>query len=673
MIKANFDAYDSYVTDSLYQWDINQVLAVTGLNLTSAPEVHFSNANTDRAIVRQATLSGGVVSVTIPNSLLQDPLTIRAHIGIYDGATFKVVELVEIPIIARKRPADYRIEDTDEELYSFKRLETIVANMVSQSAYNTGIEYVNSRINNIIINGTATEGNAELIDIRLGADGKTYDSAGDATRKQVQPRAGYIPVTGNPDVFGYHELYKDSFITCETVNDTATVTIAESTEVEANRDDGKYWTYWHHSYDITNLVGKNATIVIEFERPDINAWYFNRVLLSRNTAWGDPIYYIDQNTKQSKYRIVFKLDDLGVDLTSEHCVNLVIGCDSFFTPDSNGAFSIPAAVMKFHVAAITEEHRVIASSLKNFDPDNVYTKDEVRDICDLNDYIVCWGDSLTAQAGWTTVLNAFTGRQVLNAGTGGENVKTITARQGADVMTVNNIIIPADTTPVVIADRSTDGGIYTAFGNKATPLLQGGTGHVNPVKIGDIEGTLAWTGSDYADTTGTWTFTRLAEGTATTINRPTAIRTNYDRNYNAPYLMIIFMGQNGGYDDLADLVRKHRLMIEHSNAKHYLILGLSSGNAESRAEYEAAMREAFGRYFVSLREQLSAPIYTDGVITSCYGLDDAGLTATQEDLTAIAAGEVPPQLLSDSVHYSAAGKTAIGKLLYRYGRDLNIF
>ena len=129
MIKANFNAYDRYVTDSLYQWDLNRVLSVTGLNLSVVPEVHFSNANMEKAIVRQASMINHVVSVAIPNSLLQDPLTIKAHIGIYEGETFKVVEKVEIPVIPRERPLDYRIEDADEEIYSFTRLENMIENI----------------------------------------------------------------------------------------------------------------------------------------------------------------------------------------------------------------------------------------------------------------------------------------------------------------------------------------------------------------------------------------------------------------------------------------------------------------------------------------------------------------------------------------------------------------
>lgn len=182
MIKANFSAYARYVTDSLHQWDINQVLQVEGLNLTSAPEVHFSNANVDRAIVRQSTMTNRVVSVVVPNSLLQDPLRIYAHIGVYEGSTFKVVELVEIPVIPRKRPLDYQIEDGDEEIYSFKRLENMLENAATKA-----------QVANIVANVGST---AETVDIRYGADGETYPSAGEAVRGQTKKLASRIELGG---------------------------------------------------------------------------------------------------------------------------------------------------------------------------------------------------------------------------------------------------------------------------------------------------------------------------------------------------------------------------------------------------------------------------------------------------------------------------------------------
>ena len=172
MITANFSAYSTYVTDSLFQWDQNRVLRVTGLNLKVKPEVHFSNANMNGAIPVQADLVNHVVVASIPNSLLQEPLRIYAHIGIYEGDEFKVVELVEIPVKPRKRPADYELAVDDFELYSFKRLENMLSNAATKD-----------QVANIVASVTT---DSELIDVRYGADGMTYASAGEAVREQVK-------------------------------------------------------------------------------------------------------------------------------------------------------------------------------------------------------------------------------------------------------------------------------------------------------------------------------------------------------------------------------------------------------------------------------------------------------------------------------------------------------
>lgn len=132
MISANFNSYNNYVVDSLYQWDLNQQLIVAGLNIEDAPEIHFSNANLERAIVRQATMSNRIITVDIPNSLLQDALRIYAHIGIYEGETFKIIEVVEIPVISRKKPLNYQIETTDGEIYSFSALENALNNALEK-------------------------------------------------------------------------------------------------------------------------------------------------------------------------------------------------------------------------------------------------------------------------------------------------------------------------------------------------------------------------------------------------------------------------------------------------------------------------------------------------------------------------------------------------------------
>jgi hypothetical protein len=146
--------------------------------------------------------------------------------------------------------------------------------------------------------------------------------------------------------------------------------------------------------------------------------------------------------------------------------------------------------------------------------------------------------------------------------------------------------------------------------------------------------------------------------------------------------MIIFIGQNGGYNDEEDLVRQHRLMIEHANAKHVIVLGLSSGSASTRASYEARMKKEFGRYFISLREYLAHSIKdSSNNIISCYGLDDQGLKPGSKEyggqtyvaLNEIATGTVPHQILADGVHYTDGTKTVIANLIYKRCKELNIF
>lgn len=120
---------DRYTVDPLYQWDLNQVLQIYGLSLASIPEIHFTNVAMDRAIVRQATMdAAGVISVNVPNSLLQKPYKIRAYVCIYAGDAFKSLYLITIPVEARSQPNDYTIAANDEEVYSFNALENKIDN-----------------------------------------------------------------------------------------------------------------------------------------------------------------------------------------------------------------------------------------------------------------------------------------------------------------------------------------------------------------------------------------------------------------------------------------------------------------------------------------------------------------------------------------------------------------
>ena len=93
-------------------------------------------------------------------------------------------------------------------------------------------------------------------------------------------------------------------------------------------------------------------------------------------------------------------------------------------------------------------------------------------------------------------------------------------------------------------------------------------------------------------------------------------------------------------------------MIAHVGHDRYVILGLSSGTNSTREADDNQMLAHYGNKFFPTRKLLVD-----------YGLTINGLTATAQDETDIAAGTVPTQLRSDSVHMNDYGYIAIGKML----------
>lgn len=125
---------NSYTVESLYQWDLNQVLTIYGLSLPSIPEIHFTNDAMDRAIVRQASMdSAGVITADVPNSLLQKAGKMKVYVCIYQGDTFTSLYKIEIQVKARNKPSDYTLAD-DPEVYSFNALENQVVNALAKCA-----------------------------------------------------------------------------------------------------------------------------------------------------------------------------------------------------------------------------------------------------------------------------------------------------------------------------------------------------------------------------------------------------------------------------------------------------------------------------------------------------------------------------------------------------------
>jgi len=202
--------------------------------------------------------------------------------------------------------------------------------------------------------------------------------------------------------------------------------------------------------------------------------------------------------------------------------------------------------------------------------------------------IVCWGDSLTAGAGGNDVIypnvlqklieenifndfnsknlenteyNCFGDISVLNMGVGGENTLTILGRNGAIPFVIKeNIAIQADFTPVklkISSSAKNEDGSWKDI----TPLRQGSRG-IDYVIIDGIKGTLSIEQESYRSPQYTYWFVRKNEGNKVDVNAGTEIITSGSEQ-NLNYVPIIFIGQNGRYDDIQDLIKQQKSIIEH--------------------------------------------------------------------------------------------------------------
>lgn len=121
MITATFEN-NLWSVDPAYQWDLNQVLTINGLSLTSV-EVHFAHHYATFAIVRQAEIdSAGTIRVSVPNVLLRKAHRLNAFVCVRNGDKFNSLYKIVIPIISRQRPSDYAGED-ERDYYSLDALD----------------------------------------------------------------------------------------------------------------------------------------------------------------------------------------------------------------------------------------------------------------------------------------------------------------------------------------------------------------------------------------------------------------------------------------------------------------------------------------------------------------------------------------------------------------------
>lgn len=318
-----------------------------------------------------------------------------------------------------------------------------------------------------------------------------------------------------------------------------------------------------------------------------------------------------------------------------------------------------------------------------------YTKEVIKDVAaeryTAGPDIVCWGDSMTAgPEDWPgrvqTIIGdyATSGIRIWNAGVGGEDSGNIIARANAlpFVVDVTGGTIPAS------------GGVTVTFKGiseypyiNAQPLLQGDayedSGDGVYGQAGDfaiLEGTL-YPSEVHGSITysgGTYTFTRTTAGSSVTADRPQTMITDFGEARRKDRA-IIFLGANNGLENVVlpggtypkntdagqvTALYHARLLADYLDTaeREYIVIP----STRCTEDQEKNFINEFGHRVLILRQYMVD-----------YGLTDAGIPPTAQDLLDISSGVVPQSLRDiGSVHFNDDGKDIAADLIHKKMKQL---
>lgn len=278
-------------------------------------------------------------------------------------------------------------------------------------------------------------------------------------------------------------------------------------------------------------------------------------------------------------------------------------------------------------------------------------------------YIDCYGDSLTAMVGYPQKiqdnlwLNGFN-YIVRPYGVSGQGAEGVLKRLGAiPVYVKQKTTIPATGALTIVTD------VITTMQQGGTLIdVQNGDRNINPCMINGVLGTLTdekkISGNSYS-----YTFTRSSDGQPVIVPAGSQIFFNSMRNGQAD-ITIIYIGTNNRLDISPDiLISNIEAAAKYIRNGKYLIVGLHVYNGtwmkfdiQYLIDFNNKLKQKFGEHFVDV----------SGYMSQC-GLEEAGMTATDEDSAEIAKGAVPVSLMiSDKTHFNSTGFTILGNLIYKH-------
>lgn len=255
--------------------------------------------------------------------------------------------------------------------------------------------------------------------------------------------------------------------------------------------------------------------------------------------------------------------------------------------------------------------------------------------------------------------------KVLNSGDGGEDVVTISARQGAfELRMANEIVFNAGVRKILLGDGS-DNGFRTVAGDKvALTAALGRDVAVNPIFVDGKRYTLFYTNYVWRAPRQQNKLWLEREGCKDVVIIPTNALVTMSSAEVVPnaYCEIILMGANGGWqNEVENLVAVHRRMIaRRGEGKPFIVIApFWTGFEDAQVE---ALKMAFGKHVIDFRRE-----------AILRGLETEGIIATAQDNEELRKGHVPPSLLYKNrpdCHMNAKGYDFLARIVFERGRDL---
>lgn len=190
---------------------------------------------------------------------------------------------------------------------------------------------------------------------------------------------------------------------------------------------------------------------------------------------------------------------------------------------------------------------------------------------------------------------------------------------GVTPVYVDKLTIPATSTPTPI--------VFLNQGGNANNDLLRSQGSIDNVTINGITGKIT-----YRHEGNTLQFTRDQPGEQAVISSPTLIQVN--NNIEPDGILVLY---SGNYEESikGSLVEYQKQIINAFNTEKYIVVSLTQ---DDRNETNDSLKKAHGKHYLDFKSYLVSD-----------GLQDAGITPTNQDLQNIAESKIPTSLRANDI------------------------